>query len=60
MPWECASCANFYDGPSKPSRCPECGSRKLISDEPERERDEDDGSSGYSDPRDERDERRAR
>ena len=30
MTYECVACANFFNGP-KPSRCPECGSRKLIS-----------------------------
>lgn len=55
--YECIACANFFDRPTKPSKCPECGSRKLISDAPERERDADDGST-YADPRDERDERR--
>ncbi len=59
--WECVECANEFDQPRKPARCSECGSRKVVSqDAYERERDADDGLSGYSDPRDERDERRAR
>jgi hypothetical protein len=59
MLWECADCCNEFEGPKKPARCSECGSRKVIAqDTYERERDADDGLS-YGDPRDERDERRA-
>ena len=35
MPWECVGCANVYDVPTKPRICPECGSRQVISDEPD-------------------------
>lgn len=57
--YECVSCANFFDVRRRqPSRCPECGSRKLITqDANPRQKGDDDGFE-YSDPRDELEERR--
>ena len=57
--YECVGCANEFDLPKPPRECPECGSRHLISQAPERERDADDGRS-YGHPGDELADRRER
>lgn len=68
-PWICSACAEHfyarippaecYSGDRRVPDCPGCGDdADVVRLEDERERDEDDGLSGYSDPRDERDERR--
>jgi hypothetical protein len=56
----CLQCGEGYTGRRNPLTCPNCDRVGSVVAADERERDADDGLSGYSDPRDERAERRAR
>lgn len=31
--WTCVDCCNEFDGPKKPTRCPECDGRLVSSDD---------------------------
>lgn len=59
--YQCHSCGEQMRLRRLPAACPNCDRiGTLVACEPDRDRDEDDGRSGYSDPRDARAERRNR